>query len=113
MKMPKQFISLKAILFAVLAAALFSAPVAGAVHVETVPSENCVEDTEAAAPERHHEDHDHEDHAHQCGQCHVHILRNNPVVVVFLILEHNREPPMRSDDALSSSLDALFRPPKR
>ena len=113
MKMPTQFISLKAILFAVLAAALFSAPVAGAVHVETVPSENCIEDTQAATPEHHDEDHDHEDHAHQCGQCHVHILRNNSVAIVFLPFEHNREPLMRSDDALSSSLDALFRPPRR
>ena len=113
MKMPKQFISLKAILFAVLAAALFSAPVAGAVHVETVPSVNCAEEAEAAAPEHHHEDHDHEDHAHQCGQCHVHILRSNSVAIVFLTFEHNREPLMRSDDVLSSSLDALFRPPRR
>ena len=113
MKMPKQFISLKAILFAVLAAALFSAPVAGAVHVETVPSVNCAEEAEAAAPERHHENHDHEDHADQCGQCHVHILRSNSVAIVFLTFEHNREPLMRSDDVLSSSLDALFRPPRR
>lgn len=111
MKMPKQFISLKAILFAVLAAALFSAPVAGAVHLETAPSESCAEETEAATPEHTHEDH--EDHAHQCGQCHVHILRNNPVAVVFLPFEHSREPPMRSDDALSSSLSSLFRPPRR
>ena len=111
--MPKQFISLKAILFAVLAAALFSAPVAGAVHIETAPSENCTEELSGTAPEHHHEDHDHEDHAHQCGQCHVHILRNSPVAVVFLPLERNREPLMRSDDALSSSLSSLFRPPRR
>lgn len=110
--MQKQFILLKSILLVVLAAALFSA-VAGAVHIETAPTTNCIEETEVAAPEHHHDGHDHEDHIHQCGQCHFHIIQTSPVFVVFMPLDQKRERILLDDQALSSSLSGLFRPPRR
>ena len=113
MKMPKLFISLKVMLFAVLAAALFSAPVAGAVHIETAPTENCAEETEVAAPEHDHNDHDHEDHAHQCGQCHVHILRGEPDASGLFVLVYDKERLLLNDGVLSPALSTLFRPPRR
>lgn len=112
MKMPKQFISLKAILFAVLAAALFSAPVAGAVHFETATSENCAEEIEVTVPEHDHNEHDHADHAHQCGQCHVHILRGEPDASVFFGLAYDKERLLLNDGVLSLSLSTWFRPPR-
>ena len=111
--MPKLFISLRAILFAVLAAALFFAPVADAAHFETAPSESCSEETDLAAPEHDHNEHDREDHAHQCGQCHVHILRGESDASDFFGLVYDKERLLLNDGVLSRSLSTLFRPPRR
>lgn len=95
-----------------LAAALFSAPVAGAVHFETATSENCAEEIEVTVPEHDHNEHDHADHAHQCGQCHVHILRGEPDASVFFGLAYDKERLLLNDGVLSLSLSTWFRPPR-
>lgn len=113
MKTLMQFFSLKMIVLAMLSTALFSAPLAGAAHLELVPVDSCSDELHEAPTERGHDGHDHDDHAHQCGQCHIHIHRSDQFPRIIVALEFDKAWLLLNDGALATSSSSHFRPPRR
>lgn len=108
------FSILKLFVVALVAATFSLVPMASATHIDDDSPVACeVEYGEESHSESETNEHDHGDHAHQCGQCHVHILRGEPDASGFFGLVYDKERLLLSDGALSRSLSAFFRPPRR